>query len=211
MMFHYRYNSYLIIISVRNYEIGFLLILEQRSKLSSIFRILRKIVSKRRTFCTVLVIYYRELDLKSERSFANVGIMIGDDSLGLVAARANRPAEGTRGANEWVIVEPGQALAAAGQERKTLLAHISSSPSLSFSRSRRSFIFIRRRLFLARRFFLSAHFFRAVALSHSLLPYPYCCRELEVFRWYHPLRFSLDLASATLTIDVYVSRREKDS
>jgi len=166
------------IISIKNYEIGFLLILEQRSKLSSIFRILRKIVSKHRTrtFCTVLVIYYRELDLKSERSFANVGIMIGDDSLGLVAARANRPEE-TRGANEWVIVEPGQALAAAGQERKTLLAHISSSPSLSFSRSRRSFIFICRRLFLARRFFLSTHFFRSVSRYLILSSLPYRCLE----------------------------------
>lgn len=96
--------------------------------------------------------------------------MIGDDSLGLVAAPREptwRRGCGARRDNEWVIVEPGQALAAAGQERKTLLAHISSSPSLSFSRSWRSFIFIHRRLFSVC-FSLSTYFFHIVALSHPL-------------------------------------------
>lgn len=95
--------------------------------------------------------------------------MIGDDSLGLVAASREptwRRGYGARRDNEWVIVEPGQALAAAGQERKTLLAHISSSPSLSFSRSWRSFIFIHRLFSVC--FSLSTYFFHTVALSHPL-------------------------------------------
>lgn len=95
--------------------------------------------------------------------------MIGDDSLGLVAAPREptwRRGYGARRDNEWVIVEPGQALAAAGQERKTLLAHISSSPSLSFLRSWRSFIFIHRLFSVC--FSLSTYFFHIVALSHPL-------------------------------------------
>jgi len=169
-MYHYRYNSYCVTVSIRNYETGRSLpILEQRSKLPSNFGNFRQIVSKQRPFCIVLLIHYRELDLKSERSQRWNNDWRRQFGVGGRFARANRPAgggKGTRGAIEWVIVEPGQALAAAGQERKTLLAHISSSPSLSFSRSRRSFIFIRHRLFSARRFFLSAHFFRA-------LPHPF--------------------------------------
>jgi len=122
----------------------------------------------------------------SERQapLANVEIMIGDDSLGLLAAPREPTAAGWRGAAAAAAAAAarreeeraargsgggaaaarggagggggeGQRVShrrarppgfstAAGQERKTLLAHISSSPSLSFSRSRRSFIFIRR-------------------------------------------------------------------
>jgi len=122
--------------------------------------------------------------------------MIGDDSLGLVAAsreptdRRAGGGRGTRGANEWVIVEPGQALAAAGQERKTLLAHISSSPSLSFSRSRRSFIFIRRRLFSA---LVSS--FPPIFSAPSRYPTPLSASlSLNVLRrWHHSPSFISDL------------------
>lgn len=184
------------------------------AKLPSSFGIFRKIVSKR---VDALARYYSytiawaEFEIGKElcqrwnndwRRQFGVG--------GRFASRANRRrgGKGREGANEWVIVEPGQALAAAGQERKTLLAHISSSPSLSFSR--RSFIFIPSPFILVVPPFLPFRPFFS-APSHHPIPYPYRCREPDVFRrwWHHPLRFICGpRTSAALTIGVYVSRRE---
>lgn len=136
--------------------------------------------------------------------------MIGDDSLGLVAAprepmlaKGVRGEEGQRVSHRWA--RPGLSSRRSGEE-DTFSPHFFLAFSLLFA-------FLAFLYFYPPPFILSPFLpFYSLFPRRRLIP-PLIHILVASWRykwWYHPLKFLLDPASATLTIDVFRDRWEKE-